>query len=524
MQSVSAPNTTKPEKPLWGKEKKLSPVHHLLHPCRELTAIPDGKVVQCVFCLPVPSFQPRGAWWPPLPRLPSPSPVSQRHGRTHPLCVSASFPFHPKCPSVWRELSPASSAHPTQKLGVVVADSLEASFSRRPLDPWKDDSQNLVCLIMSPWGIGCTPLKTETHQDLTPPPPGAARGLPGGAALPSPHSARAESLAQLVFAPSTGVLGPSPWKTVIPFRVSEFYNCSKIKPHNFSGNYLKEKKESLNFSGNKTSVTHEIQRSLWAAGWSGAPSRALARGRTGSEMTTAGSLGNVMCSPGMITQTPNAPPSNICQQTLTHQLYPTWSALSSGRLPRPTSLFLCSNSMTFIVLSLSPTPCNRHPITQSLLSNFMPPQITLGFAPSMAHLCFLFLCQPFNEKPALLSRSLLSTRYFGLFWNKLAPAQAQTQSLLLRALRLWASWVTPTHSPGSQSCSLGAAPRTLAARCRRRDIPAMRRLPTSVFLLFVCPTSHVQHPLIYLSVSLADLWFSEAKTLFYLPGSLQNFM
>lgn len=81
-----------------GKKKKtkqaslLIPLHHLLRPCREVTAVRAGKVVECTFLSP--------AWSPPLPRLTSPSPFSQRHGHhAHPLW--AIFSFHPKCPFVW---------------------------------------------------------------------------------------------------------------------------------------------------------------------------------------------------------------------------------------------------------------------------------------------------------------------------------------------------------------------------------------------------------------------------------------
>lgn len=84
--------------------------------------------------------------------------------------------------------------------------------------------------------------------------------------------------------------------------------------------------------------------------------------------------------------------------------------------------------MTFIVLSLSPTPCNRQPVPQSLPSNFWPPPITLGFTFSMAYLCFLFPYQPFDKKPGLLSCSLLCTRYFGLSGTNLLQPRHRLNS------------------------------------------------------------------------------------------------
>lgn len=202
---------------IMGKGKKtkqaslLVPLHHLLRPCRELTAVRAGKVVECTFPSPASNRMVTSAAPAHLtePFLPTPWPRSPDLGD---LFFPSQMPFRVASRSCWphRLLQ-------LRSLGMVVTDSPEASFSCGPLDPQKDDFQNLVCLIMSPWGVYCTPPKTEARRNSIHP-LGPAQGLPGGTALSSTPSARAESSADLRFEPSTGVPGPSPWKTVIPSR------------------------------------------------------------------------------------------------------------------------------------------------------------------------------------------------------------------------------------------------------------------------------------------------------------------
>lgn len=95
-------------------------------------------------------------------------------------------------------------------------------------------------------------------------------------------------------------------------------------------------------------------------------------------------------------------------------------------LPRPTSLCASSNAMTFIVLSLSPTPIS------TLSPNPYPPTCGLHQSPSalLSQWLTCISCFPASplEKSQLPSGVLLCTRYFGLSGTNLLQPRHRPSS------------------------------------------------------------------------------------------------
>ena len=130
-----------------------------------------------------------------------------------------------------------------------MADSPEIAFSRAPLDPLKDDFKTLECLIMPPWGIYYASLKIEALTRSWPSLWEESKDSQEAGISPTHTGRVVEGKASwliMYLSPALGmsVLGPSSWKSQSKLHclgVSEFYNHSEIKPHNFSSNYSKRK-------------------------------------------------------------------------------------------------------------------------------------------------------------------------------------------------------------------------------------------------------------------------------------------